>query len=410
MKRREWIRLFAGAVLCFSTAALAEDTIKIGFIDPLSGPFANIGERVVRHLTFVIEDVNIRGGALGKRIELVPFDSKGNPQDALIAFRQVTDQGIHFLIQGASSAVAGALSEAIARHNSRSPEAAVVLLNYAAIDPALTNERCNFWHFRFDADADMKMQALANTLKTQRQVRKVYLINQDYAAGQAFQRAAKEMIPRARPDIKFVGDDLHPLGKIKDFSPYIAKIMASGADAVATLNWGSDLALLVKAGKAAGINVDYYTFWSNTAGVPAAIRESGDGRVKLITVWHQNVGDMQSDAIVSAYRTRFPDGDDDFTTMPIFTAVQMLTKAMTQAGSTDPLPVAKALEGMTYPGFTGEVTMRADNHQLLQPIYAATFIKGAKFDIERTGLGFVTNSRVEAKDTAMPTTCKMERP
>jgi branched-chain amino acid transport system substrate-binding protein len=410
MKTRGWIQLLGGAVLWFSTAAIAEDTIKLGFIDPLSGTFANIGERVVRHLTFVIEDINIRGGVLGKKLELVQFDSKANAQDALIALRQVTDQGIHFLIQGASSAVAGALSEAIAKHNSRSPEAAVVLLNYAAIDPALTNDRCNFWHFRFDADADMKMQALANTLKGQRQIHKFYLINQDYAAGQAFQRAAREMIPRARPDIQFVGDDLHPLGKIKDFSPYVAKIMASGADAVGTLNWGSDLALLVKAGKEAGIKVDYYTFWSNTAGVPAAIRESGEGHVKLITVWHQNVGDMQSEAIVRSYRRRFPDSEDDFITLPIYTAVQMLVKAMTQAASVDPLQVAKALEGMKYPGVTGEVTMRADNHQLLQPIYAATFTKAAKYDIERTGLGFVTDSRVEAKDTAMPTTCKMERP
>ncbi len=394
--------------LAFS--AQAADTIKIAFMDPLSGPFANVGEQGVRQITLVIDQLNAKGGALGQKYELVTFDTKANPQEALIAFKQVADQGIHYLFQGNSSAVAGALTEAVAKHNARNPEAAVVFLNYGAVDPALTNDRCNFWHFRFDADAEMKMQALTNVLAGQRKVKKVYLINQDYAFGQAVERAAKAMIAKKRPDIQIVGSDLHPVGKVKDFSPYIAKIKASGADVVVTGNWGNDLSLLVKAGRESGLKVDYYTYYAGISGGPTAIGEAGDGHVKQVSMWHGNVGDPQSEALVLSYRKRFPDAKDDFFFLSLENAMQMLTRAFNETKSTDPLKVAHALEGMKYNAVTGEVTMRADNHQLLQPMYVSTFTKGAKYDMERTGLGFKSDGRVDAKDTALPTTCKMQRP
>jgi branched-chain amino acid transport system substrate-binding protein len=407
-------KLAALAVLAAGVLPAAHAQIKIGFIDPLSGPFANVGEQGQRNYQLVIEELNARGGVLGQKLELVPLDSKANPQEALNALKQLTDQGVRYVLQGNSSAVAGALSDGVAKHNQRNPDKSILYLNYGAVDPALTNDRCNFWHFRFDADADMKMQALVNYMATQKKIKKVYLINQDYAFGQAVSKAAKEMLPKKRPDVEIVGDDLHPLGKVKDFAPYIAKIKQSGADTVVTGNWGADLALLVKAGKDAGLKVDYYTYYAGLAGGPTAIGEAGDGHVKAVSHWFGNVGDSKSDAINQKYRKRFPDSKDDFVWLASYNAIEMLAKAMETAKSTDPLKVAQALEGMKFPGFTGEVTMRADNHQLLQPMYIATFAKagtsGVRYDMERTGLGFRTEGRVEAKETMMPTTCKMQRP
>jgi branched-chain amino acid transport system substrate-binding protein len=358
--------------------------------------------------------VNARGGVLGQKLELVPLDSKANPQEALNALKQLTDQGVRYVLQGNSSAVAAALSDGVAKHNQRNPDSTMLYLNYAAVDPALTNDRCNFWHFRFDADADMKMQALANYMSTQKKIKKVYLINQDYSFGQAVAKAAREMLGKKRPDVQIVGDDLHPLGKIKDFAPYVAKIKASGADTVVTGNWGADLSLLVKAGKDAGLKVDYYTYYAGIAGGPTAIGEAGDGHVKQISHWHSNVGDSKSDALVQAYRKRYPESKDDFVWLASRNVIEMLAKALEAAKSTDPLKVALALEGMKFNTFTGEVSMRADNHQLLQPMYISTFTKagtpGVKYDMERTGLGFRSEGRVEAKETVMPTTCKMQRP
>jgi branched-chain amino acid transport system substrate-binding protein len=405
------------AVLALSSVALpamAADPIKIGYIDPLSGSFANVGEQGQRTLQMLIERINADGGALGRPFELVALDSKANPQEALLQFQQLADAKVPFFFQGNSSAVAGALTDAVAKHNARSPENPMLFFNYGAVDPALTNDRCNFWHFRFDADANMKMAALVTYLATQKKVKKIYLINQDYAFGQAVSKAAREMLAEKRPDIQIVGDDLHPLGKVKDFAPYVAKIKASGADAVLTGNWGADLSLLIKAGKEAGLNVNYYTYYAGISGSPAAIGEAGDGRVMQVSHWFNNVGDSKSDAMVNAFRKRFPESKDDFYWLSLKNAMDMLLIAINQANSADPIKVAKALEGMKMQSFTGEVTMRADNHQLLQPMYISMLTKagspGVKYDVERTGMGFRSEGRVEAKNTSMATTCKMQRP
>ena len=405
------------AALALSSMALpvmAADPIKIGYIDPLSGSFANVGEQGQRTLQMLIERINADGGALGRPLELVALDSKANPQEALLQFQQLADAKVPFFFQGNSSAVAGALTDAVAKHNARNPENPILFFNYGAVDPALTNDRCNFWHFRFDADANMKMQALITYLATQKKVKKIYLINQDYAFGQAVSKAAREMLAEKRPDIQIVGDDLHPLGKVKDFAPYVAKIKASGADAVLTGNWGADLSLLIKAGKEAGLNVNYYTYYAGISGGPAAIGEAGDGHVMQVSHWFNNVGDSKSDAMVNAFRKRFPESKDDFYWLSLKNAMDMLLIAINQAKSADPIKVAKTLEGMKMQTFTGEVTMRADNHQLLQPMYISMLTKagtpGAKYDVERTGMGFRSEGRIEAKSTAMPTTCKMQRP
>ena len=106
----------------------------------------------------------------------------------------------------------------------------MIYLNYAAVDPVLTNDKCTFSHFRWDANSDIKMEALTNYMKGQKDIKKIYLINQDYSFGQAVRKTAVEMLKAKRPDIQVVGDELHPLLKVTDFAPYIAKIKASGAD------------------------------------------------------------------------------------------------------------------------------------------------------------------------------------
>jgi len=154
--RRILVTAVAGVSLFLSGCNQPQETIKIGWIDPLSGAFANVGENGLRSLELVVEQINERGGVLGgSKFEVVALDGKANPQDSLIALRKLADQKVKYVFQANSSAVAGALTEAIAKHNKRNPDSAMIFMNYGAVDPALTNERCNFWHFRFDADIDM---------------------------------------------------------------------------------------------------------------------------------------------------------------------------------------------------------------------------------------------------------------
>jgi branched-chain amino acid transport system substrate-binding protein len=387
--------------------AAAQDTIKVAYIDPLSGPFANVGESGARHYRYAFDQINAKGGVLGKKLELVTLDSKVNPQEAQIALKKAIDEGIRIVTQGNGSNVAHALIDAIDKHNEREPGKAVLYLNYAAVDPALTNEKCNFWHFRFDADADMKMAALVNYMAKQTAIKKVYLFNQDYSFGKAVAAAAASMLKAKRPDVQIVGDELHPLGRVQDFSPYVAKIKAAGADSVITGNWGNDLTLLVKAAKDAGLNVDWYTYYVGGLGTPTAIGLAGKDRVKQITEWHSNIDSSDMEQYAIDFKMRF---NEDYYFGRLRWTVEMLAKAIDSAKSAEPVKIAMALAGMKHMTPFGEIVMRADNHQLIQPLYVSTLTTGVKFDVENTGMGFKTDGRIEGKDTETATTCKMKRP
>ena len=407
--------LAAGTTAMVAATSFAADNVMIAVIDPLSGPFANVGEAMVRYTQLAADAINARGGVLGgAKIEIIALDSKSSPQEAQLALKSAIDQGVRFINQSNGSNIAGALVDAVNKHNERNPGQVVLYLNTGAVDPALTNDRCSFWHFRFDADADMKMAALTDAIAKNPNVKKVYLLNQDYAFGQAVSKAAKEMLPGKRSDIQIVGDELHPLGKIKDFSPYIAKIKATGADTVITGNWGNDMALLVKASREAGFKPDFYTYYAGGLGSPPALGDAGIGHLKQVTQWHANIGNEKVAKHYQAYRDKYKDVKDDYYWTTQYLALEMLAKALEQAKSADPTKVARALEGMKFDGDTGEVTMRGDNHQLIQPLFVSTYSKvdgkDVKYDVERTGNGFKTDRRIEGKDTVMPTTCKMDRP
>jgi branched-chain amino acid transport system substrate-binding protein len=399
--------------------------LRIALIEGLSGPFANAGEAVFRNLLWACERVNQRGGVragsgAARLLELVRYDSEGNPEKALGLLRAATDAGIGFIAQGNSSAVAAALIEALDRHNQREPSRRALLLNYSAIDPVLTNERCSPWHFRFDAHADMRLAALTEVLRADASLKKVYLIGQDYSFGQHVNRQARALIAAQRPDIEIVGDELHPLGRIKDFLPYAAKIQASGAQAVLTGNWGNDLTLLVKAARevgAVGAGLRFYTFYGNALGAPAAIGEAGVGAVYAVAEWMPNIGGDASDAFYAAFKRRFPEPRDDYVHLRMQAAVEMLAAAIERAGSAEAGAVARALAGATFDarhlGGFHTATMRAADQQLQQPLVVSVMDRagtpGVKHDVEGSGFGFRTVRRFAAHEVQQPTACRMAR-
>lgn len=421
---RTGLALMAATLGLITTAAAQSriEPVRIGLIEGLSGPFANAGEAVHRNLAWAAERVNARGGVQlpggARPLEIVRLDSKGNTEEALSMLRSAVDQRIAFVAQGNSSATAAALIDAINKHNERDPARRVLFLNYSAVDPILTNERCSFWHFRFDAHADMRLSALMDVLAEDRSVDSVYLIGQDYSFGQHVVRKSREMLAQRRPDLKIVGEELHPMGRIKDFLPYVAKIKASGAQAVVTGNWGNDLTLMIKAAREVGLKARFYTFYGNALGVPAAIGEAGVGQVLAVAEWHPNVGGAASDRFYAAFRERFPRPADDYVHARMQAMVEMLVAAIERAGSTDPLPVARALEGARYDGVGlggfHHGTMRAADHQFIQPLYVSLMQKaggeGVRFDNEGSGYGFVTVRHVPAARTEQPHQCQMQRP
>lgn len=413
-----------GAALPFiqPLPARADETIPIALIEGLSGSFANAGEAVWRNLLFAVERVNQRGGVMlpggARRLELQRYDSKGGTEEAQAMLRAALDKRVAFVLQGNSSAVAAALVDALNKHNQREPRQRALFLNYSAVDPALTNQKCSFWHFRFDAHADMRLAALVDVLAQDPDVKKLYLIGQDYSFGQHVLKSAREMVAGRRPDIEIVGDELHPIGRVKDFLPYALKIKASGAQAVLTGNWGNDLTLLVKAAREAGVDARFYTFYANALGAPAAIGEAGVGKVLAVAEWHPNAGTPGSERFYAGFRERFPKPEDDYMHARMQVMVEMLAAAIERAGSTEAGAVARALEGLSYDGRTlgglHQGTMRAADHQLQQPLLVSVMDKvgapGVRFDNEGSGYGFRTVRRLEATQAEQAHQCTMERP
>ena len=392
--------------------------IRIAMIEGLSGPFANTGEAVFRNLVWATERVNARGGVRlpgGNRPLVIDrFDSKGQTEEALSGLRAAIDKDIRIITQGNSSAAAAGLIDALNKHNERDPSRQVLFLNYSAVDPILTNEKCSYWHFRFDAHANMRMTALMSVIGEDKDLRNVYLIGQDYSFGQAVLREARAQLAARRPDVKIVGDELHPMARIKDFAPYAAKIKASGAQAVLTGNWGNDLTLLVKAAREVGFEGTFYTFYGNALGAPAAIGDAGIGKVIAVADWFPNVPTRESEAFYQSFRQRFPNPADDYVHMRMQLMIEALAQAIERAGSVEATAIAAQLEKVEVKlaGQTGR--MRGADHQFQQTLAVAVMDRqgapGVKFDVEGSGYGFRVIRQLAPQQAEQPHTCNMARP
>jgi branched-chain amino acid transport system substrate-binding protein len=408
-----WRRWSLAAAVCL-TAFGAQAQIKIAYIDPLSGGGATIGEHGLKHIQYLVEQVNAKGGAInGQKLEVVAYDNKGSPQESLVQVQKAIDAGVRFITQGNGSGAAIAISEFVSKFNERNPGKEVLYFNYAAVDPALTNEKCSYWHFRWDANSDIKMAALTNFMKDKPEIKKVYIIGQDYSFGHAVRGAANAMLKEKRPDIQIVGDELHPLAKITDFAPYIAKIKASGADSVITGNWGNDMSLLLKAAADAGLQVNWYTYYAGGAGGPTAIKQTGlDHRVYQISEWHTNVPSPEMEAFADSFLKKYGGSSGQgWWYLRMKNEIDMFVEALNKAKSADPKKVATALQDMKFKNILGaEVFMRPADHSLFQDMYISSFGSGTKHDEEKTGWGWKTVGLIKAQDTVIPTTCKMVVP
>lgn len=410
--RRAALAATAALALAFSASAEAADPIKIAFIDPLSGPFATTGESGLRSFEFAAETlVNAEGGVLdGRMFEIVPLDNKISPKESLIQLKRAISDGINYVVQGNSSGVANALTDAIEKHNRRNPDQRVLFLNYSAVDPALTNDKCNFWHFRFDANADIKMDALTDAIAEKAEIKKVYIIGQDYSFGKAVAAAAVQMLGEKRPDIEIVGNELHPIGKVKDFTPYATKIKASGAQAVITGNWGADMVGLGKAIIEAGVDSPIYTYYGAHDGITATFGALGEGIIRSVREGTLNPPSPEFKALNDGFKAKYP--DNDINQPRIFNTVAMLAKAIEAAGTTDPVKVAYALEGMEYDTIMGgKVWMRPSDHQAIQDVHISVHTnQGIVIDADNSGYGLVDEKTVPMAGKDSPTTCEMERP
>ena len=412
MKLFKKIASFVLASGVFFSSSVFADTVKIAFIDPLSGPFATTGTIGLAEWKFAAEKlVNEKGGVLGgKKMEIVALDNKMDGKESLVQVQVAIDQGIRFIAQGNSSGIANAITDMVKKHNKRNPDKQVIFLNYSAVDPALTNDKCNFWHFRFDANADIKMDVITDVIATTPGIKKMYLIGQDYSFGKAVAAAAEKYLAQ-KTSIEIVGNELHPIGKVKDFTPYARKIMASGADAIITGNWGADMVNLGRSVKESGFDGPVYCYYCATAGITKTFGATGKGMLNQV---HEGILNPVNPALAAynkALKAKYPNAD--MSQPRITNAVQMVAKAINEAGSaTDMKAIAYALEGMEFESelLQTKVVMRAKDHQAIQNVHVGAHTDDVDIDFDNSGYGIKDYKTVEMASMDSPTTCKMKRP
>ena len=410
---RRCLLLLLACVSCAAAQSAPKkgEVVRIAWIDPLSGLMAAVGQNQLRSFQFIADRFNsdARLNPAGVRFEIVSYDNKLSPTETLTALKAAVDQGVRYVSQGNGSSVAAALIDAVAKHNERNPGKEVLYLNHSAVDPDFTNGKCSYWHFRFDADTSMKMEALTSFVRERPEVRKVYLLNQNYSHGHQVARYAKETLARKRPDVQIVGEDLHPLAQVRDFAPYVAKIKATGADTVITGNWGSDLSLLMKAANEGGYDGQFYTYYTGVTGTPTALGQTFDGRIYQISYGHFHLGGTMGQW-QDEYRRKF---NDDFYAGSVIHIFHALAQGAAKAGSTDPVKVAAALEGLRWRSFNGEVEMRKADHQLQQTLYLTRWQRtDAKhaYSPENSGMTLAPVKTFEPYVSSTPTSCQMKRP
>ena len=400
-------------IASFGINSSAQEPVRIAFMDPLSGAFAAIGTSGLKQLQFAADYFyNSKGGILdGRMIEIVPLDNKQSPTETQIQFRRAVSEELRIIFQGNSSAVANTLNQTINRHNRRNPGQEVLQINYSAVDPILTEENCSFWHFRFDSHAAMKLNVLTDYIAMEESIKSMYIIGQDYSFGQAVSDISISLLAKKRPDIEIVGNEFHPIGQVKDFTPYVTKIVSSGADAVITGNFGADMVSLAKSIIDSGLDIPIYTFYAAYDGITATLGADGKNKIHLIHNETSNpIPTERRKDYMRAYKAANP--NKDVTQPRLVNALQMIVQAMEQTQSTDPYDIALALEDMRFMTLSDEeIWMRGDDHQIFQSLHLSVQTdEEIEFDADNSGFGLFSFFHVPAEETIVETSCQMRRP
>ena len=383
--------------------------VKIAFVDPLSGTFGEVGRHQLRSWQWLAERHNAQAAPGAVRFQVVGFDNRGSPQESVNAIKVIIDQGFRYVVQGNSSGVAHLIVETLNRHNARSLGREVLYINYAAMDPALTNEQCSPWHFRVDADTGMKVEALALYLRDQPQIKKIFLLNQNYAHGQQVSAFFKIALARHRPDVSIVGDELHPLGFVQAFDAHVGRIRNSGAQAVVTGNWGPDLTRLVRAMGTAELNLPLFTYYAALSDTPQTLTLFPQAQVYVVAAHHSQHGGE----LGRLMREFKEEHGENWVGVAPHTGLSLLAKAMQSTGSTEPSRVGPVLAGLGLVALTGPVQMRRDDHQLQTGLWLSRWqavTPAADVDLDNNGFAFAPVAFVPAERVAQPSTCAMQRP
>ena len=370
LTRRGVLRLGLGSAALAFTGRAQGETIRVGLVDPLSGVYAALGRNEVEGARMAVDDVNVQGGVLGRRLELLVEDSAARTDLGVQKLRKLVERDrIQFSLGEVSSGVSLALSQAAAEYKMLH-----IVTGGHADD--ITGKSCRWNTFRIPTSGTMEARAIGPLL-AERFGKNWYIITPDYAYGWSLQEAFTRVVERLGG--KVLGADRVPLGT-SDYSAVLLKAARAKPDVLLTFQAGDDAVAILKQIIQFGLDKQMAIAgglqeWENIAALP---KEARIGWWTFEWYWIQpDVPEVKT--FVDRYRRRYrkvPTARSWFG----YAAVWSLALAIQKAKSLDSVKVAQALEGLELPRNValqpGRVYYRKEDHQLLTGVFVGRVRQG----------------------------------
>ncbi len=357
--------------------AMAAETIKIGQLEPLSGPFEANGRTWVIGVQFAVDEQNAKGGLLGRKIEILKEDDEAKPDLATRkAKKLILENKVDFITSGLGSHIAIALNKVATTHKT-------LYICYGSFTDDIMGKEFSRYAFRTCLNL-YNLNTTVALLMAKTPHRKFYTIQPDYVSGHVGDRLIREQTKIHLPDATFVGTDFFPLGATKDFGPYITKIIASKADAAYFGGFGPDLINFVKQARGMGLKVPFPIFASLVIH-PYLLKELKDDAAGMYWAhqYSMRVKTPENEEMIRRFHEKHKN-DRDFLSWWPFPDIamsvlgwKMTFAAIEKAGSLDPEKIIETFEdNFQWKSPVGLYTMRKCDHQVILPMYGGMIEAG----------------------------------
>ncbi len=357
-------------VVLILSSAWAEKPIRILSLYPLSGPIKANSEQWTLGEKLAVEEVNAQGGLLGRKIELIFEDTLLKPEVATSKAQKYLLDGKVDILIGAGSNVVKPLQDLAKQYN-------VPLVMFAHADEE-TGKNFSYNSIRPTWNTAMSARAIVAYAAKYLKPKKVYLLNQDYSYGRDFGANIKKELARQIPGAQIVGEDYHPLMS-KDLSPFLTKIKMSGAEVLLTADYGLDISVLLKQRRDLGVKTTVLGPALADASIARENPEAALGAHACDT-WFNTNPTKESVDFINNWKKFIKSSEYPLPTglsARDYIGMKFLLEGIRKAGSVEAQKLIAALEGLHMKSITGEVYMRACDHQMIMPIQCVSIDKKA---------------------------------
>lgn len=385
---------FAGALtLTFGRTASAQDTIKIGELNSYKTQTAFL-DPYKKGWELAIEEINAKGGVLGKKLEVVSRDDGSSPGDAVrVAEELVTREGVNILAGTFLSNTGLAVTEFAGKKK-------VFFLAAEPLTDKITWQNGNRYTFRLRATTYMQVAMLVPEALAAKKKRWA-LVYPNYEYGQAAAATFKEMMKAKQPDIEFVTEQAPPLGKV-DAGAVVQAIDDAKPDAIFNVLFAADLAKFVREGSTRGVFKDR-TVVSVLSGEPEYLdplkEEAPVGWIVTGYPWDK-IKIPEHATFLAAYQKKYNDYPR-LGSIVGYATMKSLAAGIAKAGSTDTEKLITAFRGLDVVGPFGPFTYRASDHQATAGAFVGKIAlengKGTMSDIKYVDGAAVLPSDAEVK-------------